>query len=520
MKTGILFFLLAGLAWGGADPRDWIPLRWDGGPLELKRRAQKEKPAPLDEAQRTAIHDWYQPETLPLLEGTPYNCLLLTWSLGKASEHDLQQRQLAKDYASRAREKDFAVLAVIEFGPEWLEAAQAAGDASFDGVVLEGELPKGAPKQALEALREKKPSAVLVPMDSWERVQRGAEFTILASRGGLWPGMLTSDEATGWGAGPTSNPWVLSNAWQIGVVRADGSDRPVWMGHRPNRRRDQPIGPAEHIRAVADAGMAGARWVVALGDDWRVRLGRGDPEAREQWSELSRYVRFFEENKDWRKFPVWPSVVVVHDPATADAFATFDVLNMLGVRHIPHRVVLRPNLSPGAVDPSTRVVAYDFAPPDESEHGALQEFTAGGGTLLVGPHWSQWKYAAGADAKRLVAGKGTILAYPAEEVDSDQFSRDVRDTLNKKHAGPRLYNVGTIISLLTHDPETGRALLQMTEYGDYPTENVTVRFPRKFAKAELHTVRQPPAALEIYEEEDGIEIVIPSVPSYCAVILE
>ncbi len=502
-----------------SPPASWIPLRWDGGPLEILRRHGSENPI-LTDSQKQVIENWYQPETLELLNGLPYSCLVLTWSLGRAADIDAQQRELAGKYAELARKRNLAVLASVEFGPDWHEAVQAAG-AVFDGVVLEGEFPSEAAAQALDELRKANPNAIVIPMGDWRQVHRDPQFPILASASGLWPGMLSVSEAEEWGAGPTSNPWVLSNAWQIGALLADGSGRPVWMGHRPKKHRPQPLEFADHARAVADSGMAGGSWVVALGDDWRERIYAREEEAVAEWRRLGEQVTFFSKRDEWRRFKTWPSVLVVHEPAGGSQFDSFDVLNMLSVYHVPHRVVLRSDLAMQPPEPGAAVLVFDFAPGAEPEVNKLREFTGGGGTLLLGPSWRTAEERAGDSAPQLIAGAGRISKYPPGEVDPDRFSRNVRDLVEKEHAAPRLYNVGSIISLYRYDPAGGQGLLQMTEYGDYSTENITVRFPREVAAATVYFVDREPLALKVYEgDKGGSEIDIPEVPGYCGVIIE
>ncbi len=519
LRIILIAFVTAVLIPGGIPPDEWVPIRWDGGPLEVLRRAESENPI-LTDAQREAVRDWYRPDRLELLAGSPYNCLLLSWSLGRATDADAEQRKLVSEQAALARERGLAVLASVAFGPEWLESVQAAADV-FDGIVLEGEFPLDAAKQALAGLQQTNPEAVVIPMGGWREVRRDGSFPILGSLGGLWPGMLSVSEAEEWGAGPTGNPWVLSNAWQVGALLADGSGRPAWMGHRPKRHRPQPLEFADHARSVADTGMAGGKWVVALGDDWRERLFKREDEALAEWKRLGEHVKFFAEREDWRNFQAWPSVVVVHDPVADSQFDSFDVLNMLSVYHVPHRVVLRSDLAEQPLEPGTAVMVFDFAPGAEPELNRLREFTGAGGALLLGPSWRTGEEKAGASAPELIAGAGSISKYPAEEVDSDRFSRQVRDLVEDKHVAPRPYNVGSIISLYRYDSSSGQALLQMTEYGDYPTENITVRFPREVASAKVYFIDREPIDLKIYEgDKGGSEIDIPEVPGYCAVIIE
>ena len=65
----------------GASPDRWVPARWEGGPLEVARRAEG-KTVAADGPTRDVILKWYDPATLGLLEGTPVNCLLVTFSAG------------------------------------------------------------------------------------------------------------------------------------------------------------------------------------------------------------------------------------------------------------------------------------------------------------------------------------------------------------------------------------------------------------------------------------------------------
>jgi hypothetical protein len=84
-----------------------------------------------------------------------------------------------------------------------------------------------------------------------------------------------------------------------------------------------------------------------------------------------------------------------------------------------------------------------------------------------------------------------------------------------------MYNVGTIISLYRFDPGSNRTLVQMTEYGDYPTKNITIKFPSKVNRASLHAFGKDSQELKIYEGQDGgSEIDVPQVPFYCAIVVD
>ena len=103
----LLWLALAPAAVGAGLPATWVPARWEGGPLELARRAGDK--ALANPQLREAISAWYDPATLRLLDGTPVNCLLLTLSAGADPEIEKRQRQLVMEYARRARARGLAV---------------------------------------------------------------------------------------------------------------------------------------------------------------------------------------------------------------------------------------------------------------------------------------------------------------------------------------------------------------------------------------------------------------------------
>lgn len=512
-------FLLAACAWlAAAAPRDWVPLRWEGGPLEVVRRASAEEPNQAEAAPEDVLLGWYEPSKLDLLADTPFNCLLVTWSLGRKHEQDAAQRAAVTKLAAAARERGLAVLGVVHAGPDWREAVAAAAEAQLDGVTLEGAFSESDVAAAFERMDGRGP---VIPIRSWERTAFDSRAPVLAADDGRWPGLLTADDdLAGWHSAPTSNPWVLSNAWLADALRADGSGRPVWLGHRPRRYRDQPFELRDYVRAVADAAMAGSRWIVALDAGWQAGLAAGDEAILADWNKLGETIRFFDQRPDWKDLPPQPALVLVHDPAKPSVFTTMDVLNMLAVRHVPHRVLLRSDLAAGKTPAGAAVLAYDQAPPSQAEHDALQAFADTGGMLIFGPVWARYEYKGGDDFQRIIPGKGSKVSYPAPELNGDKFAGELRGRIEKKDAAPKLYNVGTIMSRYAVDPANGRSVLQLTEYSDYPTENVTVRLPHAISKARFLPLEGPAEDLEVYEAEHGSEVVVPEVPSYCAVVLE
>src|SRR4051812_3484764 len=63
-----------------------------------------------------------------------------------------------------------------------------------------------------------------------------------------WPGLPEKSAS----AGPTGNPWLDANGWQVRLARAQKPEKPVWV----YTEKPQPVNCA---LAVADAAQCGGR---------------------------------------------------------------------------------------------------------------------------------------------------------------------------------------------------------------------------------------------------------------------
>ena len=211
-----------------AGPEMWVPLKWQGGPLELKRRSQN-KTLPADSALRETIGQWYDSETLDLLKGTPINCLLVTWSTGSDPELEQQQHKLVKAYAQEARKRGIAVLGQVFPGSAISSFVEPALDAGLEGLVLEGDFPGGERfvSEVQQALRNKNSAAVVVPVTAWESLKPSLDTPILATAEAVAPNLREFVE--GVEATPSSEPWIDSNIWLVRSIRPWDRSRPIWL---------------------------------------------------------------------------------------------------------------------------------------------------------------------------------------------------------------------------------------------------------------------------------------------------
>jgi hypothetical protein len=65
---------------------------------------------PTDASVRDALARWYEPATLGLLEDSPANCLLVTWSAPADAAIEAEQQRIVKVYAEAAHKRSLAVL--------------------------------------------------------------------------------------------------------------------------------------------------------------------------------------------------------------------------------------------------------------------------------------------------------------------------------------------------------------------------------------------------------------------------
>src|SRR4051794_40208436 len=210
-----LVFCLPAVTWS-ATPDTWIPARWPGGPLEVERRAAA-KTLPSDAALRETIERWYDPATLNLLDGSPVNCLLVTWSAGANAESERHQREILKVYIDGARQRKLAILGLVYPGGDAAKIAASAAEARLDGLVLDGQFPAAFTQQITTALLSASPSAVVIPIARDTASARTTAGPVLAVEG-LSPGARNL-AAMGIRAAPSTEPWIESNIWLVRSFR-------------------------------------------------------------------------------------------------------------------------------------------------------------------------------------------------------------------------------------------------------------------------------------------------------------
>jgi hypothetical protein len=482
-----------------ADPGRWVPARWDGGPLELTRRA-KAQPPPVDA--REALAKWYDPSTLGLIEGTPINCLLVTFSIGAEPEAEHQQHHLVEEYARLARERGIAVLGIVYPGADPEAVAVATREAQLDGLVLDGEFRAG--------FAEKLGTGVVIPIARAAASLRTSNAPLPAIEGVRPSARNLSD--MGIRAGASAEPWIESNIWLVRSIRREADWRPIWVNQQPN-----PSSQGDYVRCVADAAVAGGRWMVAIDDDLRARLFRKDTEALATWRSIAAYLKFSEDHAEWRSFAPYGNLGVIPDTGGKNPDISDEYLNLLTRRHVPYRLILRSELSAASLSSFQAVLAVDLAPPTEAERKVLCDFAEKGGLVVAGPSWGDPPKD---DAYAEVPlGKGRVAVYKEDPPNPESVAKDMLDLLDPEVMGLSVFNVPSAITYATTSGR--RVLVQLLNYAGRPIDRVTIRFNGNFRTARLYTPENPPLALSVRATGNGrTELLIPKLAAWGAVLLE
>jgi hypothetical protein len=504
---GLVALLLLSCVLGAsalAAPEAWVPVRWTGGPLELAWRTRT-KTLPGDAVVREALARWYEPTTLDLLEGTPANCLLVTWSAPAEAAVEAEQQQLVKVYTEGAHKRGLAVLGLVYAAGDPSRIAAHASTAALDGLVLEGEF---APEFSA-ALRKAAGSTLIIEISKDAAEWRWKPAPIIAVAG-VAPGGRNLSELGIRGA-PSSQPWIESNIWLVRSFDIASPLRPVWISSQI-----ETPSAVDYARAVADAAAAGGRWIVTLDDALRTKLRAREASALEIWHRVSSYMKFAEGHAAWRALSPYGNVGILLDPAGTKPELTDEYLKLVTRRHVPYRLVERSWLNAAAMAKFRAMVATELDPPSAAERKLLQDFAENGGLVIVGPSWG------GAPKTELFAelpaGKGRIIVY--KDPDPEAVARDLMELLSDDELGVVPFNVPSVITFASGGGPGQPLLVQLLNYFDHPVEAITLRVAGKFGSARLETPEGAAVDLPLRDAEGRTEVTIPKLLLWSSVSME
>jgi len=455
LRWGAVLGLLPLLHAAAPPPSDWVPMRWP----------------------------WSDPASLELLSGTPINCLLL--------------KTVLPDFVQAAAARGVVTLAVLAPDGDVAGAARRAMAAKVTGIVIEGDLPEGA-----ATVREAAGGAPVIELTARSRMPLGSNAPILGTYQGVWPGIAVEADGAK-KAAPTGSVWIDTNTGFIRAVRAWGGAT-LWMANQPPPKT--VVTGARYLEVVADAAISGARWVLALDDDFTARLARRELKTMADWKRIADLLRYFEQHPGWRHMQEYGKLAIVQDPAKGGLLSG-GILDMIAVRHTPVRPIPRQHLTPEALAGATMAVNVDADALTPEQKEVLRDFTRSGGMLLTGP--PGWKDQSPQGDK--------ITLDKAELERLNDIWRDVNSMVGRRNMGVRLFNVSSMLSNLLAAADGKTAVVHLVDYSDYPVENVAAHFPAEYKRATLTTPEGVEKSLEVYPTEEGGGVDIDKV-LVCATI--
>ncbi len=484
-------------------PEEWVPIRWTGGPMELARRTQSKTVSP-DPAIRDALAHWYEPATLSLLEKSPANCLLVTWSAPVDAAVEAEQQRLVKVYADAAHKRGLAVLGLVYAAGEASKIAADAGRAALDGLVLEGEFSQEFPNELRKAA-----GAMLVIEIASDAAQLRWRPTPIIAIAGVAPSGRNLSEMGIRGA-PSSEPWIESNIWLVRSFSL-ASARSVWI----SSELENPS-VIDYERAVADAAAAGGRWIVSLDDALRAKLRGRDDSAQEIWRHLSSYLKFAESPIAWHDLAPFGNVGIVIDPARANEDPPDEYLKLAARRQVPYKLISRSGLNASSLAKFRALVATGLDPTSADEHKMLQQFAENGGIVIAGSSWG------GAQKNEpfteIPVGKGRVIVY--RDPAPDTLARDLKELLSDEDLGVVPFNVPSVITFACGGVSGEPLRIQLVNYFDHPVEMITLRVAGKFRSARLETPEGAAVDLHLREDQGTTEVTIPKLSLWGAVSIE
>jgi len=422
----------------------WVPARWNGADTK----------------------------SLDLLSGTPINCLLVT--------------SYTPEFVTRAARRGIATLVVLKPGGDPADPARKAVRDGLQGIVLEGDFPTGSAARVRDMLADS--HAIVVELTSRARMALGGPGPIVGTYQGVWPGIQVLDNGAA-KAAPSGSPWIDTNTGFIRSVRAWGPVN-VWLGYLPPAH--SVITGERYQAAIADAEMAGARWIVALDDDFSARLERGDATATKSWRGMAQVLQFFEGHPEWRALRSYGKLAVVQDHD--DALLSGGILDMIAAKHTPMRAIPGQRLTPDALQGATMAVDVDAASLTPEQREMLKNFARAGGTVLTAP--PGWK---GQSALQ----PGQITLDTAELERLNDIWHDVQTMTGRKNLGARLFNVSSMLSNVLSTDDGKQVVVELVNYSAYPIENVSVQVLGTFKHAQLIAPEGIQKDLEVYVTDEG-----------------
>jgi len=489
--------------------RDWVPMKWPCGPLEIARR---NKSGSTDADVKETLEAWARPSALELLKGTPINCLIVDWADGRPE--DSAQQQALKPLLEAGRRMRLSFVAKIALKEDTGVSVAAARAAGISAVML-----GDASGQSFEL-----PAMRQFPRDkaAWETAS-----TIFSATENVWPGLnletMNGDTAL---AGPTGIPWVNSNAWFSLLARELAPGKTLWLDFDPPAA-STALPPAAYALAVADSHAYGSRWIISLDDKLRVALAKGNSQALSVWARLCEAVAFFEGHRAWQAFKAQGILAIISDFRGDNAYLSGEVLNLLNRRQVQFRIIERARSLPTLAGLKA-ILWLDNEAPSAEQHAQLLGFVQQGGLVIAAAYWGAPDVPPNKKDPSLLyklynLGKGQIAVAEEGFQDPYQVAVDTHLLVSRRNDLVRLYNPETTnchYSVESESPHKGKRLVQVLNYSSEPAAYVTLWVNERVEPARFWQFGAEARTLPGRPASPGTDFDLPPLSVYCALEFE
>jgi len=479
-------------------------MRWLSGPLEVASRQKREG---FTAQERQVLEYWHGPSALDIIQGSPVNCLVVSWAAGLAE--DAEQQRTIRPLVDAARQRKLEVVGWVDGQTDGRPAIAAAQAAGLTAVAIKGFNGKS--------------DFPVIPWGDRAHAPWDTTAPVLPVTGNVWPGV--AGRSGGASAGPTALPWLDSNGWYIQLALARTAAQ-VWVLFDPPGKGD--VVPARsYPLAVCDAEKAGGRWVISLDDSLRAGLAEKNATAAATWKTVSDAVSFFDKHREWKSYRSLGPVGVISDFSGGNYDFSGEILNLASRRDLLTRVLW--NLGKGVPDLAGLKAATwaDSAQPSAQVRRSLFSFVQQGGLLVTGPKWGEGGTAGAISHPRFdvrTLGKGRLAVTKADLSDPWTFVIDIQQMLSHANDVAKLFNASASGGYqYAASPDGKRGLLQLLSYSaGRTTNNATAWTRHKYRTARFWTLDSAQATpIEpVACEDGGTEYHLPPMPAYTALDFE
>jgi hypothetical protein len=328
--------------------------------------------------------------------------------------------------------------------------------------------------------------------------------------GGLWPGVTRPAAVKGRGdetASASREPWVDSNGYKVGWLRALYPDKPAVLHYKPDKLGDRVV-PYDSLElALIEAWTAGGNYILAMEPHYREALKRKDEKATTAWQQLGRTARWLRQNIVLFRQPAVPIITAIVDSGAASA----EIANLLYRRNASPALVT----TPPPPDPQKRlaIVAANLkTPPAELMKRVWAHAEAGASVVTTVPPPAGLKEIRSEQDRVIYSlGKGQVVAYKRMIADPSEFALDVIDVVTHKNRAVRMWNAPSVIALATASPKAGERLVHLINYGSPIDMDVQTRVQGHYSNATLLRPDADPLKLPAAKRGRTTEVQVPQL---------